>query len=557
VQAIGRSRAFLRDTRAAVAVTTAICITIIIGMTALAVDLGSAYFARRKAQSAADLAAISAASVLTNAEAAAAATLVSNNLPASALQNVVLGTYTADATIAPANRFQPSAAAAANAVQVTVQTTTPLFFGRILSGSSNATIQTTATATQTAMASFAVGSGLASLNGGLLNEILGGMLGTNLSLSVNDYQSLLGANLQLFDFLPALASRANINAGTYSTLLASNVKMTQFVNAMIDTASAEYGTTSPAVLVLRNVSTAVNGSSAVVPLASLMNAGPYGGLTIGQNPQASATINALNLLSGAAQIANGQQQVAVNLNLNVPGIIAATLQLAIGSPPQGTSWLAVGAAGTTVYTAQTRLLLTVQVAGAGGIASVSVPIYLELATASATLAAVNCGYPDVSTSTVTLNVTPGVLNSWIGNISASAFTNMAVEPNPGPATLVSVPLLTVTGLAHAAITNMSPTPVTFSYSDISAGTMKTVNTTDFVASLVSSLIGNLSIGVSVAGLGLGLPGVIQSTVAGILADAATPIDQVLSSVLATLGIALGQADVWVTGIRCDGAVLVR
>ena len=37
----------------------------------------------------------------------------------------------------------------------------------------------------------------------------------------------------------------------------------------------------------------------------------------------------------------------------------------------------------------------------------------------------------------------------------------------------------------------------------------------------------------------------------------SPIDQVLASLLSTLGIGLGQVDVWVLGIRCDGAVLVN
>ena len=42
-----------------------------------------------------------------------------------------------------------------------------------------------------------------------------------------------------------------------------------------------------------------------------------------------------------------------------------------------------------------------------------------------------------------------------------------------------------------------------------------------------------------------------------IANAATPLDQILNSVLGTLGIGLGQADSWVTGVRCGGAVLVR
>jgi uncharacterized membrane protein len=36
-----------------------------------------------------------------------------------------------------------------------------------------------------------------------------------------------------------------------------------------------------------------------------------------------------------------------------------------------------------------------------------------------------------------------------------------------------------------------------------------------------------------------------------------PIDQLLASVLSVLGVGIGQADVWVPAVRCDGAVLVN
>ena len=70
-------------------------------------------------------------------------------------------------------------------------------------------------------------------------------------------------------------------------------------------------------------------------------------------------------------------------------------------------------------------------------------------------------------------------------------------------------------------------------------------------------IGDLDLDVKVAGLSLGLPTPVDQVVAAIVANAASPIDALLSSILATLGIGLGQADVWALGIRCDGAVLVN
>ena len=102
---------------------------------------------------------------------------------------------------------------------------------------------------------------------------------------------------------------------------------------------------------------------------------------------------------------------------------------------------------------------------------------------------------------------------------------------------------------------MSATPVTFSYSEIQQQTKKTVGTTDFSSSLLRGLVRDTEIDVNVLGLGLGLGG-LSSLVSTTLSTATPAIDQVLNTVLQTLGIGLGQADVWMLGIRCDGAVLV-
>jgi uncharacterized membrane protein len=246
------------------------------------------------------------------------------------------------------------------------------------------------------------------------------------------------------------------------------------------------------------------------------------------------------------------------VNAGLPaGIASASLRLTIGQQPQGTSWVTVGGPGATVQTAQLRLVLTVQLLGSGSIASVNLPIYLQLASATATLTAISCGYPAISSSTVTLGVTPALLDAWIGNVSNYDFTNFRMAPNPSPANLATVLLISVTGLAHASISNLAPQSVNFTYADIQQQTKKTVNTTDYLASLFSSLIGGLTLDASIGGLTVGLPQPLLQALSGVLASAATPVDQLLSGILTTLGLGLGQADVWVTGIRCDGAVLVN
>jgi uncharacterized membrane protein len=371
-----------------------------------------------------------------------------------------------------------------------------------------------------------------------------------------DYQSLASAQVDVFDFMNRAAASASLTGPTYGSVLGSNIRTSTLADSVLSTEQSA-GAGSGTVSALRQVSTALSGMPDKIAFGSLLNVGPYSTMQLGQKPKAGLTVSALDMLGAMAQIANGQHQVALNVSMGVPGIASATLQLSIGERPVGTSWVSVGSAGASVHTAQTRILLTVQLAGSGSIASVSVPVYVEVASGTATLNAVSCGFPNVSASTVSLGVTPGVLDAWIANVSSAQFNNFSSAPSPPAATLVNVAGITVTGRAHAAINNLSPQPVTFSYSDVAAQTRKTVSTRNFAGSLTASLLGDLQLNASILGLGLGLPSLVTGQVAGILSAAASPIDQLLASVLGTLGVGLGQADVWVPGIRCDGAVLVN
>jgi uncharacterized membrane protein len=204
-----------------------------------------------------------------------------------------------------------------------------------------------------------------------------------------------------------------------------------------------------------------------------------------------------------------------------------------------------------------RILLTVQLLGSGPVAAVNLPIYVEIASGTATLNAITCGYPNISTSNVTLGVTPGIVNAWIGNVTPAQLSNFTTQPNPPPATLVNLGgLITVTGRANAYMGNTTPTNVNFSCADIQSNVGHTVTSTNFTNSLTSSLLGNLSLTVNVVGLGLPIPG-LGATVAGIISGATTSVDQVIASLLATLGVQIGSATVWVSSVRCDGAVLVN
>ena len=542
---------FVRDERGNIAIMGATSFLMIIACAALGIDVGAIFADKRRTQSAADLAAIVAASDLNNASRAAAATVARNNYPPDSLVAVEPGVYTAKASLSPQQRFV-AGAVPANAVRVSLKTKTPLYFGKVLTGESQWDVKASAIASTTQLATFAIGSRLASLNGGLLNSLLGGMLGTTLSLSVMDYNALLSAKIDAFDFLSALALRVNLTGVTYDSLLNTNLKVTDIVAALQTAVMGNSG----AVAALSSISSAISGMTTKITPSALLGVGPYSNLTVGQKPKVGASVSALDIVSAMAAIANGTNQISAGLNLNLPGIAGVTLMAMVGERPVGTSWITVGSAGASVHTAQTRVLLKIQLIGSGSVSVVNLPVYVEFAAGTATLNTVSCGYPSMSTSKVTLGVSPGLVDAWVGDVTPGMMTNFSTKPNPPVVNIVNLGAIQVTGRAHATMANASPTNVTFSYADIQAQTRKTVNTTSFTSSLTTSLLGDLQLGVQLGPLGLPIPG-IGALVASIISGATGSIDTLLNSVLQTLGVGLGQADVWVTGIRCDGAVLVN
>lgn len=546
---------FRSDEGGSVAVMAAGAMIAMLGFAALGVDYGKLTVDRRRAQGVADLAAMAAAADLPRAERAALATVERNGITLDGPLRVEIGRYVPDPQKAAEQRFVGGIAPGANAVRVTLQTRSELYFARAFSGQRDMVIRTSATAATSAFAGFAIGSRLASIDEGLINGLLGSMLGTQLRLTAMDYQALLDARIDLFRFLPLLASRAHVTAASYDQLLASNVRIVDVIGAMATAALTPEGGSTAASRALNAVLQSVAGSQQQLRLSSLVSVGPYGAMPIGEAPAASVSAGALDVMTAVAQIASGARQVELELGVSLPGIAGASVSLAVGERPVGTSWFTTGQSGATVHTAQTRLLVQIRLLGAGTIASVNLPLYLEMASATARLSSVDCTFPDTRQSSLSLAVTPALVDAWIGQVSPAQMTNFTSPPRPDMARLVSAPLLRVVGRAHAAVTNMTPQTVVLSMAEIERQTRKTVGTRDFTRSLLTALIRDLDL--EVEPLGLGLPGPVKATVTGIISAATPSIDQLLSSLLQTLGIGLGQADVWGLGLRCDGAVLVH
>ncbi|RUW84679.1 pilus assembly protein TadG-related protein, partial [Mesorhizobium sp. M1E.F.Ca.ET.063.01.1.1] len=554
---MGATRRLIADRRGNFAVMTALCTPVALVLTAFAVDEGSLYNERRAVQSIVDLAAITAAAHINNAEQAVLTTLKDNGINSVAVQQqgadiaptgskavvqVVPGRYSAISSIAAGNRFE-AGKLPYNAVQVSLKKQGTLYFAASMM--TPPVIGTTATASAQPEAAFSVGSRLASVNGGILNALLGGLLGGNISLSVMDYNSLIAADVDVLSFTDALATQLHLTGVTYSDVLASKATIGQIATAMANVP----GLDRTAKLALQTMASSAT-NNVKIPLSHLVDLGSVGSLGLGQKPAGlSVDASAMSMLSAAAALANGTNQVSVNLGATIPGLTSTTLQIAIGEPMQNSPWLAVGEMGTVVRTAQTRIKLnasvTIGTSNLGGgikLLAVNLPLNVEVAYAEAKLTDISCP-TGPSSIKVSIAAQPGVVEAHLANSNASGFADFMQPQSFSNADiadlkLLLIPLLQVTGSSAFSVTNMTPTNLTFSATDIANKAVKTVSTKNLTQSLTTSLVNNLSLTVNALGLGIdvtALLGTVKPAVTTLLNGVTAPVDNLVYNVLAALG----------------------
>ncbi|TIT85093.1 MAG: hypothetical protein E5W59_25880, partial [Mesorhizobium sp.] len=209
-----------------------------------------------------------------------------------------------------------------NAVQVSLKKKGTLYFGAMMM--KPPVIGTTATASAQAEAAFSVGSRLASLNGGVVNALLGGLLGTDISLSVMDYSALASADIDVLSFTDALATELRLTGVSYSDVLASKATVGQIATAMADVP----GLDRTSKLALQTMAAGAT-NMVKIPLSHLIDLGSVGSLGVGQKPAGlTVAASAMSMVTAAAALANGTNQVQVNLGATIPGLTSTTLSIA-------------------------------------------------------------------------------------------------------------------------------------------------------------------------------------------------------------------------------------
>lgn len=573
---VKRPYALLADRAGNIGTLAALSLPLLVFSIALGVDFGYLTVQQRQLQASADLAAIAAAANVGEAEKSAASYFALNGMPVTVtdkdggnvIQPITLpagtkrthaaakierGRYTADPDIAPEARFK-AASADADAARVTLTRPGDLFIASIFMPEPPV-LSAVGSAARTKIAAFSVGTRLASLNDGILNALLGQLLGTSLSLKVMDYRALVDTDIAVNPFLKAVATQLNLTAATYEEVLNAGITMPQLLASM----RAVDGLSTSTRSALRLIEQATASSKVKLPLARILNIDPKKGLAVATGGDWQMAVNALQMVSAAAALANGKNQVALDLGTSLPGLAAVTVRLAIGEPPVETPAHRLGEPGSAVRSAQTRLAVEVSFDGLATLAGlrIKLPLYVEVAASEAKLADIRCLGGKAENANVSVDAVPGVAEIALGKVDPTVLSDFSDDARVQKARILDSGLVRIDAIAHVEAKNLGRTRLAFSPTEIAARTVKTVSTRDTLTSAVTTLLQNLDLDIQVLFLTLGTPKAVTSALASTLATVTAPIDELLYNLLLVVGVRVGEADIRVTGVRCQRPALVQ
>ncbi|CAN7433821.1 TadG family pilus assembly protein [Ensifer adhaerens] len=571
-------RSLARARSGNIGISAALAMPLVITSMALAIDYGYLTVQKREMQSSVDLAAIAAAANVSAAEKAVLNHFANNGLnygvstpnglltidgktlppgdistaKLDGVATVARGRYVPDPSVDAGQRFIKDATPT-DAVQVMLERKGDIFLASIFSAPPDLSVYGTAASSK--IAAFSVGSRLASLNDGLLNSILGQMLGTTISLKVMDYQALIDADIDIQPFLKVIATRLNLTAASYEDVLKANLTMPQLLASM----RLVQGLSGTVTAALKSIELSTSNDKRTFTLAQILNLDPKKSLQVDAGSDWAMRVSALQIVSAAAAIANGENQIALNAVAGLPGIASAKVKLAIGEPPVETPSHRLGTPGAAIRTAQTRLAVKVNVDGLAALAGIRIrlPIYVELAYAEAKLADIRCYGGTPENASVSVDAVPGIAEIAIGDVDPAVLSNFSSDARVQRAKLVDALVVKIDALAHVEAQNLKPTRLSFSPSEVAARSIKTVSTKDILTSTTQTLLNNLDLNIQVLFLTLGSPTIVQQALAQTLGAVTKPVDDLLYNLLLLVGVRVGEADVRVTGVKCQSPVLVQ
>ncbi|MGO4762411.1 TadG family pilus assembly protein [Cupriavidus sp. 2KB_3] len=561
-----------RHARGAVSLMAALLIATV-GIAALvSIDVGHVFYSQRQLQKLVDLAALSGAQQLKRAADLPATTAsVLGSVTAAAAQNGYASGVSADcADVAggaadglraclglwdpanPANgdsvrHFNPAYPAATvspNAVRVQATYTVPVLF--VIPGTASRQLRAEAIAAGSPpVASFTLGSGL--LDVSTASGMLGLLLGNTVSLSVLDWSGLVGANVTLEQL------RLQAGVGTIDQLLNATLSIQDFYALVLGAAGKS--ALLNAALGSPVTQLGVSGIGTTVSLAKMLDLGV---LTPAASSAAEVAVNVASLLTTAAYVARGTSaidldKIAVNVGLGTVGgklYIVQPPQVAVGPARQlpGGTWQ------TTATTAQLGLWLAVKanlpVLGLAS-ADVNLPVWLRVAQARGDLTNVQCA-ANPAQRRATVNVTTDVLTTCVADGTKPQCAPAATPVDLAVVKLLGVPSTRLVANPKPDVTPMSPLNNVVLAPGGSASTSSTKPLSRAITDMIRNLNPDVTVGLGGLGISLdvgGLLDILLPPIAGLL-------DALLTPLTSTLGIRLGNADLWLNGVDCNNAELV-
>jgi tight adherence protein G len=557
---------FVADRGGVASVIGALLMLLGLGLGVLVLDVGHLYLAKRRLQGAVDAAALAAAGDPANASAIVTRVLSEAGYSQSA--TVTTGAYNADSSVPVADRFDTDPSAQQNAVRVHETISTPGYLAGIFGGGLLSDVSAAATAAKTPVTSFAAGTGLASLSGGELNAVLGGLLGTSLSLSLVNYQALASTNVDALTFLDQLAIQAGVSAGTYGDLADTTVTAGQMAAAASTALNIHPDGNDAAALDALNLLSLQSPAGTAALVSQLVDTSVWQKRQIGsivQQTPGQVSFNLFDLVSAMARAYGADHLADLGTTITIP-ITGSTIQarLVLGAPMASAAAATVG---TSISTAQTRLALTATLANINlgvATATVTLPLYLEVASGTATVAAIPCRSGGTM---VTISTASQAAAATIGLVSDSDLADFGASPTIQPATVANIVVnilgigipVAITATGSLPVAAGSGTNMNFTQSDIDAGTVKEAAGSDagtIFSGLASSPGFTLSFSPSSGAIATILNGTVLPILKPLLVSILSDLDAPVDTLLRTLGLRLGVIDVVDHGVRCSAPTLV-
>ncbi|WP_281985271.1 pilus assembly protein TadG-related protein [Thalassorhabdomicrobium marinisediminis] len=580
---------FARDEGGAVAVIVSLLLTVLIGFTALGVDVASLYRDRAQLQGVSDLAAVSAVAAHDIAAERARHTMARNPSSAPTLRTIETGRFLRNPAVPRQDRFTPLPAdtPGINAVRVVLEEDAPLHFAVVFSDKTHVALDRTALATRTGGASFSLDSRIAHLDLAALDALLMQEFGVGAAIGVGGLQVLGSTSISLGALTGALRETLGDTARNPAEILERTVDLADLLVALqsiLPPAAAQ---------TLQGL--ADGAGTTVISVASIV-----GGIDVDLGLTATEflsqiDVSALEIVQAIAAVHQGATGTVVSAGAGVPGVLGVTTTLHAGEPPAQSGWVALGEEGVQLNRAAARLTTDLQLApallgslGVGvEVTSLEVPLHVELAGATATLTKVSCNTSSPQGVAAQFATAHTPLHPNNGTSVAALYLG-EIPPGPGPiapadvgfADLLSlnivvplpllnlvIPGLTIQARSTTRVGASQAQSVSFTHADVAnANTVKTFGSGALLSSAVGDLLSpantELRIKPGQAGLisALAAPvvnGVLAALPSALLTGLTAPVDAVLDATLASLGVQLGAGELTLTGHHCEPIRLVR